>query len=886
MKWLHISDLHYNPAKANFDTKQLLSKLISYIGDHNIAVDEIFFTGDFRFAEAQEATIENARLAAKKLIEIADIAGVRDAIHIHIVPGNHDLEWGDAFLFNQANEQYNHHGEYAGHIIQNNNKIRCIDYLSSRFQFFLWIAAELNNGIWINSLVDLKPINIRTGKIGEKFNVIYLNTALGCGQNVERTQLRVGYEYIAKTIESIDAGIPTIVLGHHGLGCMARKERERIKEILNQKNVKLYLCGDEHIGGIDEYGTMLQLTAGCLNQEEKGIEPTFYIGEMEDNGSFEVNAYTYQSGAYTGWSRCEPICDRISKITTRMFPRVEDRVFGRKNEIKGISELVASPRGKIVEVWGVAGVGKTTVCHEVLKCVEMAHISVDTRLYNTTTEIQRNILLQLGIDVDNANIAPNDYGDVLVKAAKKTRKLLYLDNAETPIIKNRALFSSWLLSFAHESGWRVMYSTQIQLDSEHIESIALGPLPNDDAFRLFKSRRWKSNMHLILNETDKQLAYEIAVDLLSRHPLAIVLATSSKHNKRTLFEIKSDLQKRIHHQFIDDMDAPHRSMSAALAMTVIGIESDKASELAKELWSVLAQYAGEFNDDLFSLAYDNNTEYSYARLVLREYALIGEQNYAMLEPIKAEAINFSPELITKSRNVLFNTIKTLFDKGRDKMSPDRQKWHEVSVSCLEAALELLASANLEDYKMERFAFQSMYNYFQFSSNKSLIVLHNLVELFRDEQDNLGLANVLQAMGDLERYLGQIDAAKNHYEQAEQLYRDERYNLGLANVLLSMGDLERRLGQIDAAKNHYEQAEQLSRDERYNLGLAFVLLYMVVLEISLGQIDAAKNHYKQVEQLYRDEQSNLGFANMQEVMIELNTILNLENEDLFSTVESP
>ena len=325
MKWLHISDLHYNPRGQKFDTNQLLLKMNEYFDKHGIAVDEIFYTGDFRYAKTQEATLENARLAAGKLKDIASHVGVTDTSHIHIVPGNHDLERGEAFLLEQAYSQYGD-GEFSGFVKHNRKQVSCADYLSSRFQFFLLVASELNNKIWLNAPTGGCPSCHRSDKIGKQFKIVYLNTALGCGRDDERTKLCAGYEYISQAMGSIDSSLPTIVLGHHGLGCFARKEKEQILEIFNQHKVRLYLCGDEHVGGFDEFNPLLQLTAGCLNRDERGVDPTFYIGDMENDGSFNMKAYAYKSGAYPGWMLDEPLCDRIGNWTNKAFPLQESSV--------------------------------------------------------------------------------------------------------------------------------------------------------------------------------------------------------------------------------------------------------------------------------------------------------------------------------------------------------------------------------------------------------------------------------------------------------------------------------------------------------------------------------------------------------------------------------
>ncbi len=53
-----------------------------------------------------------------------------------------------------------------------------------------------------------------------------------------------------------------------------------------------------------------------------------------------------------------------------------------------------------------------------------------------------------------------------------------------------------------------------------------------------------------------------------------------------------------------------------------------------------------------------------------------------------------------------------------------------------------------------------------------------MDLYRGQRDQLGLANVMRSLGDLEFRLGEIDQARTHFEQAMELYRGERHQLGL------------------------------------------------------------------------------------------------------------
>jgi hypothetical protein len=134
------------------------------------------------------------------------------------------------------------------------------------------------------------------------------------------------------------------------------------------------------------------------------------------------------------------------------------------------------------------------------------------------------------------------------------------------------------------------------------------------------------------------------------------------------------------------------------------------------------------------------------------------------------------------------------------------------------------------------------------------------EAARASGDRGNQANVLQSLGDLERRLGNIAAARGHYDAALPLYDAEQDRLGKANVLQSLGDLERRLGNIAAARGHYDAALPLYDAEQDRLGKANVLQSLGDLERRLGNIAAARGHYDAALPLYDAEQEPGGIIN--------------------------
>ncbi|MCL2031579.1 MAG: hypothetical protein FWG93_08555, partial [Oscillospiraceae bacterium] len=84
MRWLHISDIHYNPDKDGRDSALLRDELPEYLSDTGKRVDEVFVTGDFRFARNQEDTDDVAEASVAFIRSLANIVGVDDSDHIHV----------------------------------------------------------------------------------------------------------------------------------------------------------------------------------------------------------------------------------------------------------------------------------------------------------------------------------------------------------------------------------------------------------------------------------------------------------------------------------------------------------------------------------------------------------------------------------------------------------------------------------------------------------------------------------------------------------------------------------------------------------------------------------------------------------------------------------
>ena len=151
MKFLHISDIHFDPVNDGEDTNILREKFMDYLKEKNIIVDEIFFTGDFRHAlhqmgQSDEETAKNACEFLENIAQCSLKSNNDIYSHLHIVPGNHDLSRGNGELLDKIYEKYDLDKANFKEIIENEQT--GLDILLSRFDFFQRCAEILKNDIW------------------------------------------------------------------------------------------------------------------------------------------------------------------------------------------------------------------------------------------------------------------------------------------------------------------------------------------------------------------------------------------------------------------------------------------------------------------------------------------------------------------------------------------------------------------------------------------------------------------------------------------------------------------------------------------------------------------------------------------------------------------
>jgi len=190
--------------------------------------------------------------------------------------------------------------------------------------------------------------------------------------------------------------------------------------------------------------------------------------------------------------------------------------------------------------------------------------------------------------------------------------------------------------------------------------------------------------------------------------------------------------------------------------------------------------------------------------------------------------------------------------------PFTQRLLEIArgLTMTEAQLRQLAKYSLlqETYRTEGWTFQLQPLIRSYLQQKTL-------EIYRANQDQLGEANTLQAIGDVLQFLDRRTEALQHYEQAIGIYREVGARLGEANTSQAIGDVLQFLDRRTEALQHYEQAIGIYREVGARLGEANTLKAIGEVLQFLDRRTEALQHYEQAIGIYREVGARLGEANV-------------------------
>lgn len=302
MRFIHISDLHFNPISDGRTSRDIRNGLITYLKKESITADELLVTGDYRHAKFQvdppQADIEAVVAFIKG---IAAAVNIKSPDHIHLVPGNHDRKrnYRDNRKLAVIRKTY----DASNGCFDENDLVTLLQY----FGYFRRICNSLygTKNVW-------EERTLHTYRVSGKTVFLYLNTAImhNCDEDRKQRRLIIGNDLIDRLLNEIDVKYPTfpiIVLAHHSPDYFEKHEKAAIEEILlDHPRVILYLCGDSNKAWPRRVNNHIEIATGCLKHTQN-IETTFLYG---DTASQEFSVYHWVGA----WEPYAALNEQLKKL--------------------------------------------------------------------------------------------------------------------------------------------------------------------------------------------------------------------------------------------------------------------------------------------------------------------------------------------------------------------------------------------------------------------------------------------------------------------------------------------------------------------------------------------------------------------------------------------
>jgi tetratricopeptide (TPR) repeat protein len=140
-------------------------------------------------------------------------------------------------------------------------------------------------------------------------------------------------------------------------------------------------------------------------------------------------------------------------------------------------------------------------------------------------------------------------------------------------------------------------------------------------------------------------------------------------------------------------------------------------------------------------------------------------------------------------------------------------------------------------------------------------LLNMRTLAQQTGQKIQEANALQAIGEVQSFRKEMDAALASYDQALELFKQVGAKVGQANALKAIGDVRYFRDDNDAALASYDQALELYKQVGDKLGQANALKAIGDVQSFRKEMDAALASYDQALELYKQVGDKVGQANV-------------------------
>ena len=303
IKWLHLSDIHFN--YKSYNTSMLRDDFLCIIKkiQELEPFTHLFLSGDIlnKYEKAEETTVN----FINSIIEIMEISKNR----VFIVPGNHDHDRNVAIQVMDDIASKSRKEKTDKIDLVDNIEDETTEKLLDSFANFNSVYGKIIGKVYYDDCHNPHQIFTEGDLSIVKLNTSWLDT------DSQKTNLFCGtnklLELLLKHKDDLSKGI-NIAMGHHPIEALEEEERKRVLGLFEKYNIGIYLCGHQHKPSITKYYEKDLIQLVCPGGYNDGYSEGGYVWGIIDTDSlfYKAECFIWDKGKWCIDSRLKGTNER------------------------------------------------------------------------------------------------------------------------------------------------------------------------------------------------------------------------------------------------------------------------------------------------------------------------------------------------------------------------------------------------------------------------------------------------------------------------------------------------------------------------------------------------------------------------------------------------
>jgi predicted ATPase/DNA-binding XRE family transcriptional regulator len=541
-------------------------------------------------------------------------------------------------------------------------------------------------------------------------------------------------------------------------------------------------------------------------------------------------------------------------------------LIGREHELQAIVQQIQDPACRLLTLTGPGGIGKTRLAQEVAQQLQdtFPHGAYFVSLVGTSSS--EFILPAIADALEYSFSGMGELKDQLLNFMKDKHMLLALDNLEH-LLHGIELLDELLIHAPHVK-LLTTSREQLNLQTEWAFEVQGLPIPttletsdieSNSAATLFIQRAKQAKRDFNLTESDAEAIQRIC-QLVEGSPLGLELAATWVR-MMPVKEIANEIERSMDFLSTTARDVPerHRSIRAVfdhswnllpgdecrvmmkLSIFRGGFTREAAEQVAG---ATLFQLAALVHKSLLRHVDGHGGRYDLHELV-RQYAGIKLQENAeeYARALQRYANYFASWLRRQESKLQSPQLQEALAQIKLEIDNLRLAWDWMVIH--------RQISNLRDSLVSLFVFHDIQNWIR----QGAVLFEQAVTALQSdnsaqEQHAIALGELMTCQGHMLWHLGEIEKARELFQQSLKILSPYRDCAMLAELLLYLSVLEHSQGDYPAALRLAEECVALNREQGRGPGAGYALSNLGLVSLSQGEYETAYTSLKESVSIMR------------------------------------